>query len=108
MPKTQLESRLKIRINEICGVRVDAEKSGRVIEAVFDLIAEDLSNGKTVKIKNFGKFQITPRRAYYRTCGFVKKKVKVPNKLKVKFYQSDNLDKRLSENLSSVFDMEPT
>lgn len=70
-----------------------------VIDTLVETIVETVSNGKAVKLVNFGTFKPSPRQATEKVHPVSGDKIEVPAKVVPKFSSGKGFNEALEENL---------
>jgi nucleoid DNA-binding protein len=96
----------KARFQEILGHRVYEQQSMEIVKAVFQSLADELKEGKIVKVKGFGKFCPVLRKGFSRISGIVKRQVTTKRKIMIKFYGATEFDLELQKLLKSLDEKE--
>jgi len=103
------EIHLRIDQDEDSGVPT-LTRSGvyEIIKAIFDIFGQALVEGESISIPKFGKFDVSVRGARMGRNPHTGEKIKIPEKLAVKFRPSSVLRARISEvDVSKIKKEEP-
>ena len=73
-----------------------AEKAMEGVDAVLELITDQLSKGNRVELRNFGIFEVVQRKAKKARNVFAGTVVKIPRRKVVKFWMGKDLQNRVT------------
>ena len=85
-------------VSELTQKGFSAAKGNKIVNAVFDLIGEELANGETVKILRFGTFRIKNHPAHQGWNPYRKKPCDIPARNYVYFKPAPALKEKVKEH----------
>ena len=84
-------------------LRSETDLTSKINEAIFnrffDILEQNISNHISIELRNFGVFKSKFMKSRYGSDPRNKKKIYIPSKWKVTFKASENINKKLNEEI---------
>ena len=84
-------------------LRSETDLTSKINEAIFnrffDILEKNISDHVSIELRNFGVFKSKFMRSRYGSDPRNKKKIYIPSKWKVTFKASENINKKLNEEI---------
>ena len=96
MNSEMLSKEIKNELQDILDIKINNEQSRKIVDLIFDKITDTLTEGRKVKIVNFGEFSISERAERQGRNPSTGQSLIIPAHYAVKFKVSSKVKEKLN------------